>query len=93
MHSRVCVLIVAAAALLTGACGGDEEAGSADKFIADLSGDPFWKTVDRATAITACEVLSRAASVAVTPCERARSHAMRSLERATMRVVCPSTVG
>ena len=42
-----------AAALLTGACGADEQAGSDDKFISDLSGDPFWKTVDRETAITA----------------------------------------
>jgi hypothetical protein len=53
MNSKVCIVVVLAAALLTGACGEDGQTGSDDKFISDLSGDTFWKTVDRATAITA----------------------------------------
>ncbi|CAN5356098.1 hypothetical protein BH11ACT6_BH11ACT6_02160 [soil metagenome] len=55
MNSTCCAVVAVLAALLTGACGYEQADTQAaeDKFISDLSRDAFWKTVDRATAITA----------------------------------------
>lgn len=51
---------------MAAACGNDEQARASadDTFISELSSDAFWKTVDRATAITAAHDFCDAATTA-----------------------------
>ena len=53
MNSKCCLFVAVMAALLTGGCGGDEQAAADDTFISDLSSDDYWRNTDRANAIDA----------------------------------------
>jgi hypothetical protein len=67
MNSKRAVIVVALAiALSTAACADDGQpsVSADDEFISELSSDPYWRTVDRATAITAARDFCDAATTA-----------------------------
>lgn len=66
MSSKAGILVALALTLSTVACGddGQESASAEDTFIAELSSDTYWKTVDRATAIMAAHDFCDAATTA-----------------------------